>query len=109
MAETIKPPSQSYPSAATLTDLYTVPDLTTAIVSSIVVCNQANQPATFRISHAIAGAADTNAQYLYYDRALPANYSYTITLGKTCGAADVFRVQSSNGRMSFNLYKDEIS
>ena len=104
MAETLSVLAQSAPASVTLTDAYTVPGATTAVVSSFTACNQTAAATTFRISVAIAGAADTPAQYLFYDLPLPANDTYKDVLGITLGAADVVRVYSGNGSVSFNLF-----
>lgn len=100
--------AQSIPAATTLTDAYTVPALTTAVLSSIVVCNQGSST-TFRIAHSIAGAADTAAQYLYYNQAIAANATFTATLGITLTAGDVIRVYSVTGNVSFNIYGSQVT
>jgi len=61
MADALKVLGQLNPSAASLTDLYEVPGATEAIVSSITVANRSVTPTAFRISVAIAGAADSLA------------------------------------------------
>ena len=109
MATTYKVLGQSNPSATTATTLYTVPAATSAIVSTITVCNQATTAATYRIAVRINGAALTAAQYIAYDVSLPANASDTLTLGVTLGAADVISVYSSSATMSFNAYGSEIA
>lgn len=99
----IKVLGQSYPAANTLTDVYT-PSGVTATVSSVVVCNQGRDKATFRIAVAVAGAADTPKQYLYYDvKVLPGD-TFTATIGVTLASTDVIRAYSSNGQMSFNVF-----
>ena len=108
MAEAIKVLGQAIPTAATLTALYTVPALTTTVSSSLVVCNQ-GLATTFRISVAVAGAADTPRQYLCYDVALAASETRVFTLGITLGAADVVRVQAGTSTVSFNLFGSETS
>lgn len=109
MAETVKSPSQLAPAAGSLLDLYTVPALTKAVVSSLAVCNRGTQRATFRVVIAIAGAALADPQYVYYDEPVDGNRTFIFTIGATLGAADVVRVLSSNGLMSFNLFKAEIT
>lgn len=104
MADTIKVLGQSNPSATTLTTLYTVPASTTAVCSSIVVCNQAASAGTFRVSVRVAGLADTAKQYLYYDVTIAANDTFTAVIGISLGAADVVSVYASSGTMSFNLF-----
>lgn len=109
MTDTIKPPSQLAPGASSLSTLYTVPGATTAVLSSLIVCNRSALRGTFRVVVAIAGAALADEQYLYYDEPVDGNRTWAITLGITLGAADVVKVLSSNGQMSFNLFKVEIA
>ncbi len=109
MAETIKPPSQSAPAAATLTDAYTVPASTTAVVSSVLIANRSSVPTSYRISIAIAGAGDTVAQYIAYDIPIDGNESFSWTVGGTLGAADVVRVYATLATLSFNIFKSEIT
>ena len=109
MATTYKVLGQSNPSATTATTLYTVPAATSAIVSTITVCNQATTAATYRIAVRINGAALTAAQYIAYDVSLPANASDTLTLGVTLGAADVISVYASSATMSFSAFGSEIA
>lgn len=107
--ETYKVLGQSNPAATTLTDIYTVPALTSAIISTLVVCNRSGSAQTFRVSIAVAGAADANAQYIAYDVSLGANLSQTLTLGISLGAADVIRGYASAQQLSFNIFGVEIA
>ncbi len=109
MSTTFKVLGQSIPSAASLTAAYTVPALTQTTVSSIVVCNQSAAATSFRISIAIAGAADTPAQYLYYNVPIAGNNTFVATIGVTLGAADVVRVYATLATLSFNLYGCEVA
>ncbi len=109
MTDTIKLLAQAIPAAATLTPIYTVAASTSAMVSTVMVCNQAGTSTTFRISVAIAGAADTPAQYLYYDLPIGANDSYGATQGWSLAATDVIRGQSANGLCSFNVFGVEVT
>lgn len=109
MALTYKTLGQSNPGATTLTTLYTVPASTSAICSSIVVCNQAAAAGTFRVSVRVAALADTAKQYLFYDTAIAANTSVIATLGITLAATDVVSVYASSATMSFNLFGQEIT
>jgi hypothetical protein len=109
MATVYKSLGQVSPTANTLTTLYTVPGAAATIVSSICVANRDSNDATFRISHAIGGAADAVAQYLAYDVPVPANRTYVFTLGLTLAASDLLRCYSSSGLLSFNAYGQERS
>jgi hypothetical protein len=109
MAVTYKILGQSKPTAATLTAAYTVPALTTATVSTITVANQSATATSFRVSVAVNGAADTAAQYLYYDIAIPGNNTFATTIGITLGAGDVVRVYNTLATLSFNIFGVENS
>lgn len=98
---------QAKPAAEVLTDLYQVPALTQTTVSTLHICNQGAAPVAFRVAHAVAGAADTVAQYLYYDEIVPGGKTFTITTGITLAASDVLRVESATPDLSFNLYGEE--
>jgi len=109
MADAYKILAQSSPSATTLTDAYTVPASTEASISSVVVCNRSATATTFRISVAANGAADTNAQYLYYDIPIPGNDTFVATIGITLDASDIIRVYATLATLSFNIFGIEIT
>ena len=109
MADTFKVLGQTIPVAAILTDCYTVPAVTSTVISTIVVTNQVASNTTFRVSIAIAGAADTPKQYLYFDAIIAKNSTLTATLGITLATTDVVRVRSANGSVSFNIFGVEVT
>ncbi len=108
MADTLKVLGQAALAATTLTAVYTVPASTSATISSVVICNRAGTATTFRISVAIAGAADTNAQYLYYDQAIDANSTFIATIGITLATTDVVRVYAAGSSVSANVFGVEV-
>ena len=71
--QTLKVLGQLAPAATTLSALYTVPAATSTAISSIFVANTSSSADTFRISVAVAGAADNIKQYLYRDVTIPGN------------------------------------
>jgi hypothetical protein len=107
MTEVIKVLGQSKPAAATLTPLYAVPALNSTVVSTITACEQAGSATSFRLSVAVAAAADAPEQYFVYDLAIAANETRTFTLGITLGAADVIRCRSLSGSVSFAAFGAE--
>ncbi len=109
MADTLQVLGQSNPSATTLTDLYTVPGATATTTSSLVVCNRSATATSFRVSVAVAGAADSNEQYLYYDVPIPGNETFSAVLGLTLAATDVVRVYATLATLSFNLFGVEVT
>lgn len=101
---------QQDPSAASLTDVYTVTaPVTGAVVSSIVICNRSATPTTFRISVAPAGAADSNEQYQYFDRPIPALDTFIATIGIGLEVTDVVRVYATLATVSFTVHGMEIT
>lgn len=109
MADALKVLGQSAPLAATLTGAYTVPGGTSATVSSITICNRSSTATTFRISVAIAGAADAVPQYIAYDAPIDGNDTISLTLGITLAATDVVRVYATLANLSFNIFGVEVS
>lgn len=109
MAESLKVLAQSAPAATTLTDVYTVPSLTSATVSTITVCNRSATATTFRLSVAVAGAVDAVQQYIYYDQTIDGNSTFGITIGMTLGAADKIRVYVGSATISVNVFGVEVN
>lgn len=109
MAEAHKVLGQSNPVATTLTDAYTVPGATSTIVSSITVCNRSATATTFRLSIAVAGAANDNKQYIYYDEPIKGNRTFKITGGLTLTATDVVRVYATLATLSFSVFGTEVT
>lgn len=107
MAVTKKVLGQSALAATTLTDVYTVPAATSSVVSTVTFANRAASSTTFRMSVAVAGAADTNKQYVYYDCKLGANSTFAITLGITLAATDVLRAYTAGASVSVNVFGQE--
>jgi len=109
MAETIKVLAQSNPSATTLTDMYTVPGSTTAVISTLCICNRTAATRTVRVSIAIGGASDSLEQYIYYDVKVLKNDSTFATIGITLAATDVMRVYTDAIGVSFSIFGTEIT
>ncbi len=109
MSQVLKILGQSMPSATTLTDIYTVPALTQAAISSIIIANQSETKTNFRISVAVAGAADDPKQYISYDIEIAGKDMAYITVGITLGAGDVIRVYATLATLSFNIFGTEVS
>ena len=109
MANTLKVLGQSNPLAATLTAAYTVPGATSATVSSILVCNRSGTATTFRLSIAVAGAADNNIQYIAYDVPISGNDTIAFTVGVTLATTGVVRVYATLATLSFNIFGVEVT
>lgn len=103
MGDVFKVLDQKDPVGGILTDSYVTPGATSAIVSTLTVCNRNPFEIRYRIAVAVAGAADDPKQYRYYDTPLGANDSYVATVGWSLAATDRIRVQSDRGGVSFNF------
>ena len=109
MAEVIKVRGQVAPAATTETDLYTVPASTSAVVSSLTVCNRSGSNVTFRVAVVPGGGATGNANYLVYDLVIGKNDVNTYTLGLTLATTDKVKVYASTADLSFSLFGAEVS
>lgn len=102
--EVIKVLGQAAPLAAVETALYTVPAATSAVVSTVTICNRAAGPTTFRVSIRVGGGVTANKDYIYYAQNLAGNTTFSATIGITLAAADVVRVYAGSANLSFNLF-----
>jgi hypothetical protein len=106
MATSVKN-ARSAPSATTLTTIYTVPAATSAVISSIVVCNRSATATSFRIALLPLGAGIANSHYLYYDVTIAGNDTFVTTIGVTLIATDVLQVYNTLATLSFNVFLQE--
>lgn len=95
--------------ATTNTDLYKVPAATSAVASTLVICNQASAAGTFRVAVRPTGAAIAAQHYLVYDAPIGANDTIAMTLGITLATTDIVTVYASAATMSFTLFGSENS
>jgi len=109
MATIYKVLGQSKPTANTLTSLYTVPASTSAVISTIVVCNTTSSNEEIRIAVRPAGEAIADKHYIVHTVGVPAFSNYTYTLGITLATTDVVSVYGLGGFASFSLFGTEIS
>lgn len=109
MATTLKVLGQQNPSATTLTTLYTVGASTSAICSTITVCNRSGTATSFRVAVRPAGASISNEHYLYYDVPIGGNDTFAATIGISLATTDVVSVYATLATLSFNLFGQEIT
>jgi hypothetical protein len=110
MATAYKVLAQNNPSATTETTLYTVPSNTSAVVSTIAICNQSGSSGTYRIAVRPAADGSTAAKHwIVYGATVAASDSIMLTLGLTLAAGDVVRVYASSANMSFSAFGSELS
>lgn len=100
---------QGTASTSTYGTLYSTSASTTAVISTLAICNTAGSTGTYRI--AIMGSAGTPAaaNWLVYDNVVAANDTIVLTLGITLGNSQFIRVSSSANTLTFSAYLSEIS
>jgi hypothetical protein len=108
MATAYKVLGQSIPSATTNTTLYTVPASTSAVCSTLSICNQ-GVTTNIRVAIRPAGASITGSQYIAYDNYVNANDTLFLTIGATLATTDVVTVYAGTANVSFSLFGSEIS
>ena len=108
MATSFKVLGQSIPAATTNTTLYTVPASTSAVCSTLSVCNQ-GVSTTIRVAIRPAGATLATSQYIIYDAAVSANDTLFFTLGVSLATTDVVTIYAGTANVSFSLFGSEIT
>jgi hypothetical protein len=109
MAFTYKTLGQSAPAATTLTDAYTVPAATSAIVEGITICNRDAGQALVRVAVSVGGGAIATKDYVAFDMPVPGNTTVILNGVATLAATDKLRVYSSTGLVSFNAFGVEVT
>ena len=116
MATTYKVLGQSNPAATTETRAYYVPSATSAVVSSISICNMAATAATYRIAvKSSGGSANTaasaapSADWFVYGATVAASDTVVLTCGLTLQADAQVRVYASTANLAFSIFGSEIA
>jgi len=109
MTTTYKVLGQNAPSANTATTLYTVPSATSAVCSTLTVCNGSGANANVSVQVAVANAASATSQYLVNNNNVVSGDTLFMTLGVTLAATDTVRVTASGANVAFQLFGSEIS
>ena len=108
MGTTYKVLGQVKPAATTNTTLYTVPAATSAVCSTLSICNT-GVSTTYRIAIRPAGATLEDKNYIVYEAAIESYETTLLTLGITLATTDVVTVYAGTATMVFNLFGSEIS
>ena len=100
---------QSNPSSATNTNIYTVPASTSAIVSTLTICNLSSSATTVRVAVRPAGATVSGQHWIVYDASLPGSDSMCLTLGLCLASTDVVTIYAASANVGFSLFGTEIT
>ena len=94
---------------STYSTLYNTGVATTAVVSSIVICNEAASAVTVRVGLAASATTPASGQFLLLDRVVPANDTLILNLPLTLGNSTYIRCSSSATTCTFTAAVAEIS
>lgn len=108
MATIYKTLGQAAPAATTSTDLYSVPAATSAVCSTLAICNR-GASTQFRVAVRPAGVALANQHYIVYDNYVNQYDTVFLTLGVTLAPTDVVTVYAGSANLSFSLFGSEIA
>lgn len=100
---------QGTASTGTYATLYTTPAATEAVISSLVITNQASSDVTVRIGLDTTAGTPGNSEWLVYDAVVAGNDTIALTLGITLPASQYVRVSSSADTCNFSAFLSEIS
>jgi hypothetical protein len=94
----------------TAANIYTCPSATSAVVSTINICNTSSTAATFTIGISTASATYQQAGYLVFQASIAGNDTIGLTFGVTLDATNCFLVASSSANtVSFSVFGSEIA
>jgi hypothetical protein len=99
---------QINPPANTQTTIYTTPTGNSTVISTVTICNQDSNPATFSLAVQGSGAALQSKHYVNFNTVVPSNTTTKLTLGITMGAADILSANANTSTMSFSVFGSEI-
>lgn len=100
---------QGTASTGTYATLYTTPAATQAVISSLVITNQASSDVTVRIGLDATAGTPGASEWLVYDAVIAGNDTVALTLGVTLDAEKYLRVSSSADTCNFSAFLSEIS
>lgn len=108
MAVTYQILAQALPVAATNTTLYTVPAITSAILSTLSICNQ-NTSTQYSIYVTPSGATLNPNNAIVFNSFLEQYDSIFLTIGISMATGDFITVSSLNGNVSFSAFGSQLT
>jgi hypothetical protein len=111
MPTTYKILGRKHSAATTMEELYAVPSATSAVVSTITICNITSSAKTYRIAIKPAtGTTLASEHYIAYDATIAANDTVALTLGITLATLNSIQVYASAATsLTFQAFGSEIS
>lgn len=101
--------AQGTSGVSTYATLYSTDSSTTAVISTIAICNTSTTDATYRL--AIMGTEGTPAaqNWIAYDSTVAGNDTSFITVGFTMENSQYLRISSSADTVTFSAYISELT
>ena len=112
MANTYKRLGAINPSANTQTNVYVVPAATSAVVSTITICNQSASNASYSLALMAPSefsATAPTATYIIRGGVVPPADTIAISIGLTGNAGSVLVANTSSANISIGAFGSEIS
>jgi len=102
---------QGTASIGTYTTLYSTNSSTSAVLSTIAICNAASADATYRvgITDSATDPSLTTGQFIAYGSTVAGNDTTFISVGVALGNNKFIRVSSSSASVNFNAFISEIT
>ena len=111
MAQSYKRLGAINPSANTQANLYVVPAATSAVISTITICNQTATNASYSLAimnSSEFNAAAPTATFIIRGGVVPAADTIAITLGLTANAGSVLAANTNSGNISILAFGTEV-
>ena len=86
-----------------------VPASTSAVVSSIVICNQAATSASYRLAYSAGTTFASTNDYIVFGATVPANDSVILTIGVTLATTTYLLFSASAATVSAIAFGTEIT
>ena len=93
--------------AGAMTDVYTVPAASSAVVSTLMVSNLSTSATTFRVAVLPSGQTIANKNLILFDTPIGANSSDAITIGMTLAAGDKIQISSEIATVTATAFGSE--
>jgi hypothetical protein len=92
----------------TFSTLYVCPLDTSAVISTITVCNQTDLPHTYKIGLDESEGTPGISEFIAFGATVPANDTIALTLGLTLDEGKHLRVSSTSASVSIIAFGSEI-
>ena len=86
-----------------------VPASTSAVASSIIICNQAATSATYRLAYSAGTTYASTNDYIVFGATIPANDSIILTIGATLATTTYLLFSASAATVSAIAFGTEIT